>query len=174
MPMRSQLFVCLVPMLLVSGALVPVVAAAQGKSGIQSVDACTTPAKAKLEAAIGGRVMTQKVPASQPASAGVSICMWATPDGRRTLSVATYAPAALRNTQAGTIDTYYESLRTQTARVAGRPRAIPGVQRRAVVYPAARGSGDTILVLRSDCTVVINVAGFTPEQITAIAKAAGH
>jgi hypothetical protein len=147
---------------------------AQAKSGIMSVDACATPTQAKLEAATGKKLKAQKVPPATPASSGVSVCMWATPNGRQTLSVSTYAPAAVKNTQSKTIDTYFESLKTQNAQLSGRPRVIPGVLKRAVSFPAARGTGDTILVLRTDCVVVINVAGFAPEQIAAIAKAAGQ
>ena len=149
-------------------------ALAQAKSGAQSVDACTVPTQATLEQAIGKKVKSQRVPASTPASLGVSVCMWATPDGRRTLSVSTYAPAAVRNTQAKTIETYYESLKTQNASLSGRPRVIQGVKLRAVSFPSARGSGDTILILRSDCTVVVNAAGFGAPEIAALAKAAGQ
>jgi hypothetical protein len=138
------------------------------------VDACTVAPQAKLEAGIGKKLKAQKVPPATPASAGVSVCMWATADGRRTLSVATYSPTAVKNTQAKTIDAYYESLKTQNASFSGRPRVVQGVQRRAVSFPAARGAGDTILVLRSDCTVVINAAGFAPAEIVAIAKSAGQ
>jgi hypothetical protein len=164
----SGLLVC------ASLALAPPVVAAQGKSGSQSVDACTVPTQAKLEQAIGKKVKSQQVPPSTPASLGVSLCMWATPDGRRTLSVATYAPASVRNTQAKTIDAYFEFLKTQNASLSGRPRVIQGVQRRAVSFPSTRGSGDTILVLRSDCTVVIDAAGFTVDEVAAIAKATGQ
>jgi hypothetical protein len=153
---------------------IPSLAWAQAKSGPYSVDACTTPTQAKLETAIGARVKSQKVPPSTPTSAGVSVCMWATPDGRRTLSVSTYAPAAVRNTQAKTIDTYFESLKVQNASLSGRPRVIAGVKKRAVSFPSARGVGDVVLVLRSDCTVVINAAGFKPEAIAGIARSAGE
>jgi hypothetical protein len=150
----------------------PVVA--QAKSGAQSIDACLVAPQAKLEAAIGKKLKAQKVPPATPTSVGVSVCMWATPDGRKTLSVASYAPAAVKNTQAKTIDTYFESLKTQNASFSGRPRVIQGVMKRAVSFPAARGAGDTILVLRSDCTVVMNVAGFSAEELAGIAKAAGQ
>ena len=88
--------------------------------------------------------------------------------------MSTYAPAAVKNTQAKTIEAYFESLKTQNASFSGRPRVIQGVVKRAVSFPAARGAGDTILVLRSDCTVVMNVAGFAPEEMAGIAKAAGE
>jgi len=154
--------------------LLPSAASAQAKSGVMSVDACATPTQAKLEAATARKLRAQKVPPTTPASAGVSVCMWATPDGRQTLSVSTYSPTAVKNTQSKTIDTYFESLRTQNAQLSGRPRVIPGVSKRAVSFPSARGTGDTILILRTDCVVVINAAGFTPEQVTGIAKATGQ
>jgi hypothetical protein len=165
--------VVLVAVLAACGAVVAP-AAAQVKSGVSSVDACATPTQAKLEAAVGKKLKAQKVPPATPASAGVSVCMWATPDGRRTLSVTTYSPTAVRNTQSKTIDTYFESLKTQNAQMSGRPRVIPGVVKRAVSFPASRGTGDTILVLRGDCTVVINAAGFSPDEVAGIAKATGQ
>jgi hypothetical protein len=158
----------------VVAGLFPSAALGQAKSGVMSIDACATPSQAKLEAATARKLKAQKVPPSTPASAGVSVCMWATPDGRQTLSVSTYSPTAVKNTQSKTIDTYFESLRTQNAQLSGRPRVIPGVSKRAVSFPSSRGTGDTILVLRSDCVVVINAAGFKPEQIASIAKAAGQ
>jgi len=158
----------------VVAGLFPPAVFAQAKSGVMSVDACATPSQAKLEAATTRKLKAQKIPPTTPASAGVSVCMWATPDGRQTLSVSTYSPTAVKNTQSKTIDTYFESLRTQNAQLSGRPRVITGVSKRAVSFPSARGTGDTILVLRTDCVVVINAAGFTPEQVAGIAKATGQ
>jgi hypothetical protein len=146
---------------------------AQAKSGAQSVDACTAVPKAKLDAVSGRPLTPQKVPPATPASLGVSVCMWATADGRKTLSVSTYAPAAVKHTQAKTIDAYFESLKTQNAQFSGRPKVIPGVLKRAVSFPSVRGAGDTILVLRNDCTIVMNVGGFAPTDLPALAAAAG-
>lgn len=147
-------------------------ASAQVKSGPQAIDACAAAPKAKLEVAAGKPLKPQKISPGTPTSMGVSVCMWATADGRKTLSVTTYAPAALRNTQAKSIDAYFESLKTQNAQFSGRPRVIAGVARRAVSFPSSRGVGDTILVLRHDCTIVMNLGGFAPSDLPAVAKAA--
>ncbi len=168
----SRMLVPAVVLVVASAGAAP--ALAQAKSGVNSVDACATPPQSRLETAIGKKLKALKLPPSTPASAGVSVCMWTTPDGRRTLSVSTYSPTAVRNTQSKTIDAYFESLKTQNASFSGRPRVIPGVVKRAVSFPAARGTGDTILVLRGDCTVVINATGFSPEDIVGIAKATGQ
>jgi hypothetical protein len=144
---------------------------AQGRSGLRSVDACTVLTQAEIEQAIGKKVKPQKVPPSQPASIGVSVCMWATADGRRSVSVTTYGPEAVSRTQARTIDTYYESLKTAHANQTGtRAKVLPGVGRKASYFPV--GSGNTVLVLRTDCLVLMNVAGLTPDEIAKIARAA--
>ena len=153
-------------------ALVGSTAAAQGRSGPRSIDACSVLTQAELEQAIGKKIRSQKVPPSQPASVGVSVCMWSTADGRRSVSVTTYGPEAVARTQARTIDTYYESLKTANANQTGtRAKVLPGVGRKASYFPA--GSGNTVLVLRADCLVLMNIAGMTPEEIGKIAKAAG-
>jgi hypothetical protein len=99
--------------------------------------------------------------------------MWATADGRRTLSVSTYGPEAVRRTQAGTIETYYDSLKTSNANMTRTPaKVIPGAGRRASSFPSATGQGTTILVLRNDCVVSINATGLAPQEVVAVAHAA--
>jgi hypothetical protein len=154
---------------------VPPTLFAQGKSGPQSVDACRVLSQAKLEAALGTKVRAQKVPPSTPASLGVSVCMWASPDGRRSLSGTTYGPQAVAHTRAGTIETYYESLKVANANRVHRPaKVLPGIKRKACTFPSESGQGDTILLLRSDAMVTMNVTGLSPEQIAAVAKAASE
>jgi hypothetical protein len=146
---------------------------AQGKSGPQSVDACRVLNQARLEEALGTKVRAQKVPPSTPASLGVSVCMWATPDGRRSLSVTTYGPQAVAHTRAGTIETYYESLKIANANRVHKPaKVLPGIKRKACTFPSESAQGDTILLLRSDAMVTMNVTGLSQEQIAAVAKAA--
>jgi hypothetical protein len=170
MPVRHVLPACVACLCL--GVAAPAVA--QVKSGPQSVDACTAVPKAQLDVAVGKPLKAQKVSPGTPTSLGVSVCMWATADGRKTLSISTYAPAAVRNTQAKTIDAYFESLKTQNAQFSGRPKVIAGVRKRAVSFASARGVGDTILVLRDDCAIVMNVGGFASADLPALAKAAGQ
>src|SRR5690606_20504128 len=74
---------CHIPRLLPFASLVlcaalaaPVPAAAQGKSGPRALDACALVTKAELDAALGRPVQPKPVPASTPATLGVSICMW--------------------------------------------------------------------------------------------------
>jgi hypothetical protein len=146
---------------------------AQGKSGPQSVDACRVLSQAKLEQALGTKVRAQKVPPATPTSLGVSVCMWATPNGRRSLSITTYGPQAVAHTRAGTIETYYESLKVANANRVHRPaRVLPGIKRKACSFPSETGQGDMILLLRSDAMVTMNVTGLSPEEIVAVAKAA--
>jgi hypothetical protein len=148
---------------------------AQGKSGPQSIDACQVLSQAKLEQALGAKVRAQKVPPSTPATLGVSVCMWATPDGRRSLSVTTYGPQAVAHTRAGTIETYYESLKVANAnRVHGPAKVLPGIKRKACSFPGQSADGHTILLLRTDAMVIMNVTGLTDEQIAAVAKAASE
>ena len=106
-------------------------AGAQGKSGPMSVDACSVATSAELEAALGTRIRPSPIPASAPASIGVSVCMWATLDGRRTLSVATYGPEAVKHTVAKDLRTYYDSMKSSNAQMARRP---------ASCSPASRGT----------------------------------
>jgi hypothetical protein len=101
--------------------------------------------------------------------------MWATPDGRRALSVTTYGPQAVAHTRAGTIETYYESLKVANANRVHRPaKVLPGIRRKACTFPSETGQGDTILLLRPDAMVTMNVTGLSPEQIAAVAKAASE
>src|SRR5690606_31186103 len=171
-----------VPRLLPSASLLlclllamPAALVAQGKSGPRSLDACGLVTKAELDAALGRPVQPKPVPASTPATLGVSICMWATRDGRRTLSVTTYTPEALQRTQTKTPQAYYDSLRTSNANNAGRPaQVLPGIARHASYFPAREGLGATVLVNRHDAIVVINLTGLTKEEATEVAKAAGN
>ena len=100
--------------------------------------------------------------------------MWATTNGRQTLSVTTYTPEALQRTQTKTLATYYNALKTSNANNAGRPAVVlPGIARHASYFPAA-GTASTVLVHRQDCIVVINLTGWSKDEATAIAKAAGN
>src|SRR5690606_42083279 len=90
-----------VPRLLPSASLLlclllamPAAPVAQGNSGPRSLDACGLGTKAELDAALGRPVQPRQVPPATPATLGVSACMWATRDGRRTLSVTTLPPDA--------------------------------------------------------------------------------
>ncbi len=150
-------------------------AMAQGKSGPRSLDACAMVTKAELEAALARKVQPRPVPPSTPATLGVSICMWATLDGRRTLSVSTYAPEALQRTQTKTLQLYYDSLKTSNANNAGRPaQVLPGIARHASYFAAPEGLGATVLINRADCVVVMNLTGLSKEQAIAVAKTAGN
>jgi hypothetical protein len=150
-------------------------AAAQGKSGLRSVNACTLVTQAELETALARKVQPRAVPPATPATPGVSVCMWATPDGRRTLSVSTYAPEAFKRTQTRTLPGYFDSLKTSNANNAGRPaQVLPGIARRAAFFPSPQGVAGTILVERGDCVVVINVTGLSKEESVGVAKAAGN
>jgi hypothetical protein len=101
--------------------------------------------------------------------------MWATPDGRRSLSVTTYGPQAVAHTRAGTIETYYESLKVANANRVHRPaKVLPGIKRKACTFPSESAQGDTILLLRPDAMVTMNVTGLTADQIVAVAKAASE
>jgi len=148
--------------------------AAQGKSGPRALDACGLVTKAELDAALGKAVQPRPVPAGTPATLGVSVCMWATANGRQTLSISTYTPEALQRTQTKTLQVYYDSLKTSNANNAGRPALVlPGIARHASYFPAA-GTGSTVLVHRHDSIVVINLTGLSKEEATAVAKAAGN
>ena len=149
---------------------------AQARSGPRSVDACGVLTEAELKEAVGRPVRSSPVPASQPASIGVSVCMWATNDGRRTLSVTTYGPEAVQRTHARDLKTYYESVKTSNANVARRAAiVVPGAGRHASYFLNPRGTGgDVILVLRRDAVVTINAAGLSPEEIVKVARAAGQ
>jgi hypothetical protein len=150
-------------------------ASAQARSGPRAVDACSVLTQAELKEALGRPVRSSPVPASQPASIGVSVCMWATADGRRTLSVTTYAPEAVKRTHAGDLKTYYESVKTSNANLARRAAIVlPGVARHASYFVNPRGTGDVILVLRRDCVVTINASGLSRDEITKVARAAGN
>lgn len=148
--------------------------AAQGKSGPRALDACGLVTKAELEEALKKKVQPRPVPPGTPATLGVSTCMWATTNGRQTMSVTTYTPEALQRTQTRTLAVYYDSLKTSNANNAGRPaQVLPGIARHAS-YFAAPGTASTVLVHRSDSIVVINLTGLSKEEATAIAKAAGN
>jgi hypothetical protein len=162
-----------------SGMLAAMIAAgpslgAQGKSGPRALDACGLVTKAELEEALKKKVQPRPVPPGTPATLGVSTCMWATANGRQTMSVTTYTPEALQRTQTKTLAIYYDSLKTSNANNAGRPaQVLPGIARHAS-YFAASGTAATVLVHRSDSIVVINLTGLSKEEATAIAKAAGN
>lgn len=155
-------------------ALSPSWAAAQAKSGPRALDACGLATKVELEEALKKKVQTRPVPPATPTSLGVSTCMWATANGRQTLSVTTYTPEALQRTQTKTLATYYDALKTSNANNAGRPAVVlPGIARHASYFPAA-GTASTVLLYRQDCIVVINLTGWSKDEATAIAKAAGN
>jgi hypothetical protein len=155
-------------------ALLPMRAAAQGKSGPRALDACGLVTKVELEQALTRKVQARPVPPATPATLGVSTCMWATANGRQTLSVTTYTPEALQRTQTKTLAVYYDSLKTSNANNAGRPAIVlPGIARHASYFPAA-GSGATLLIHRHDSIVVINLTGLSKEEALAVAKAAGN
>lgn len=148
--------------------------AAQGKSGPRALDACGLATKAELEAALKRTVQSRPVPPGTPATLGVSTCMWATTNGRQTLSVTTYTPEALQRTQTKTLAIYYDSLKTSNANNAGRPaQVLPGIARHASYFQAA-GTAATVLVHRHDSIVVINLTGLTKDEATAVARAAGN
>lgn len=155
-------------------ALLPTCAAAQGKSGPRALDACGLVTKAELDEALKKKVQPRPVPPTTPTTLGVSTCMWATANGRQTLSVTTYTPEALQRTQTRTLAVYYDSLKTSNANNAGRPAIVlPGIARHASYFPAA-GSGSTVLIHRHDSIVVINLTGLSKDEATAVAKAAGN
>ena len=151
-------------------------ALSQARSGPRSVDACAVLTQAELKEALGKAVRSSPVPASQPASIGVSVCMWATGDGRRTLSVTTYGPEAVQRTQTKDLKTYYESVKTSNANLARRaPIVVPGAGRHASYFLNPRGTGgDVVLVLRRDAVVTINASGLSREEIVKVARAAGE
>ncbi len=156
-------------LLLLSSTLV-----AQGRSGPRALDACGLATKAELEAALKKKVQSRPVPAGTPATLGVSTCMWASLNGRQTMSLTTYTPEALKRTQTKTLAVYYDSLKTSNANNAGRPaQVLPGIARHAS-YFAAAGSGSTVLVHRHDSIVVINLTGLSKEEAAAVARAAGN
>jgi hypothetical protein len=163
----------LLPLTLALAAM-PLLVAAQGKSGPRALDACGLVTKAELESALKKTVQSRAVPPATPASLGVSTCMWASTNGRQTMSVTTYTPAALQRTQTKTLAVYYDSLKTSNANNAGRPaQVLPGIARHAS-YFAAAGSVATVLVHRHDSVVVINLTGLSKDEATAVAKAAGN
>jgi hypothetical protein len=146
----------------------------QGRSGPMSVNACGILTAAELEAALGKKVRPQPVPASTPTTLGVSVCLWAAADGRKTLSVATHGPEAVKRTVAQDLPTYYESLKTSNANLGRRPAIVfPGIARRACYFVNPTGRGDVILVLRQDCVVTITAAGLSREEAQKVAAAAG-
>jgi hypothetical protein len=148
---------------------------AQGKSGVMSVNACSIAPAAELQAALATKVRPQPIPPSTPASIGVSVCMWSTMDGRKTLSVSTYGPEAVKRTISKDLKTYYESMKISNANQARRgPIVFPRVGRHASFFANPRGSGgDVILILRNDCVVTINAAGLTRDEAQKVAAAAG-
>jgi len=152
----------------------PIVGAAQGKSGPRSLDACGLATQVELEGALKKKVQPRQVPPGTPTTLGVSTCMWATPNGRQTMSVTTYTPEALSRTQTKTLAVYYDSLKTSNANNAGRPAIVlPGIARHASYFTAA-GTASTVLIYRSDSIVVINLTGLSRDEATAIARAAGN
>jgi hypothetical protein len=155
-------------------AAAPTAVAAQGKSGPRSLDACGLATQAELEAALGKKLQPRQVPPATPTTLGVSTCMWATANGRQTLSVTTYTPEALSRTQTKTLAIYYDSLKTSNANNAGRPAVVlPGIAQHASYFPAA-GTSSTVLIRRHDSIVVINLTGLSKDEATAVAKAAGN
>jgi hypothetical protein len=147
---------------------------AQGRSGPMSVSACGVLTADELETALGKKVRSRPVPASTPATIGVSVCMWASADGRKTLSVATHGPEAVKRTVARDLPTYFESLKTSNANLARRPAVVfPGIARRACYFVNPRESGDVILILRHDCVVTITAVGLTRDEAQKVAAAAG-
>ena len=159
---------------LIAVLAVPSTALAQGKTGPRGLDACSIVTKAELEAALKRPMQSRQVPPSTPASLGVSHCMWASANGRQTLSVTTYTPDALARTQTKTLAIYYDSLKTSNANNAGRPaQVLPGIARHASFFPGA-GTASTVLVHRNDFIVVIHLPGLSKEEATAVAKAAGN
>jgi hypothetical protein len=165
-----------VPGLVVALALAaaPAGIAAQGKSGPRSLDACVLATQAELETALGKKLQSRQVPPATPTTLGVSTCMWATANGRQTLSITTYTPEALSRTQTRTLAIYYDSLKTSNANNAGRPAMVlPGIAQHASYFPAA-GTSSTVLVRRHDSIVVINLTGLSKDEATVIAKAAGN
>ena len=147
---------------------------AQGKSGPRALDACGLVTKAELEAALKKTIQPRPVPPGTPTTLGVSTCMWASSNGRQTMSVTTYTPEALSKTQTKTIALYYDSLKTSNANNAGRPAVVlRGIAQHASYFPAA-GAGSTVLVRRADSVVVINLTGLSLEEATLVAQAAGN
>ena len=159
---------------LVAALAVPSPALSQGKTGPRGLDACGLVTKAELDAALGRPMQSRQVPPSTPASLGVSHCMWASANGRQTLSVTTYTPDALARTQTKTLPIYYDSLKTSNANNAGRPaQVLPGIARHASFF-SGTGTASTVLVHRNDSVVVINLTGLSKDEATAVAKAAGN
>jgi hypothetical protein len=155
-------------------AVSPAVAAAQGKSGPRALDACGLVTKAELEEALKKPIQPRPVPPGTHTTLGVSTCMWATPNGRQTMSVTTYTPEALARTQTRTLALYYDSLKTSNANNAGRPAIVlPKIAQHASYFPAA-GTAATVLIRRADSVVVINLTGLSKDEATAIARAAGN
>jgi hypothetical protein len=162
------------PLALIALFVVAPLALAQGKTGPRGLDACGVVTKAELDAALKKPMQSRQVPPSTPASLGVSHCMWASPNGRQTLSVTTYTPDALARTQTKTLPIYYDSLKTSNANNIGRPaQVLPGIARHASYFPGA-GTASTVLVHRNDAIVVINLTGLSKDEATAVAKAAGN
>lgn len=165
---------CWISAFLVVLALPPTMAAAQGKSGPRALDACGLVTKVELEEALKKAVQARPVPPGTPTTLGVSTCMWATANGRQTMSVTTYTPEALSRTQTKTLAVYYDALKTSNANNAGRPAVVlPGIAQHASYFPAA-GTGGTVLVRRADSIVVINLTGLSKDEATALARAAGN
>jgi hypothetical protein len=153
--------------------LLPIAATAQGKSGPRALDACGLVTKTELEEALKKKVQPIPVPPKTPTTLGVSTCMWAA-NSKQTLSVTTYTPEALQRTHTKTLAMYYDSLKTSNANNAGRPAIVlPGIARHASYFPAA-GSASTVLIHRHDSIVVINLTGWSKDEATAVARAAGN
>ncbi len=155
-------------------AFSPTWASAQGKSGPRALDACGLVTKVELEEALKKKFQMRQVPPGTPTTLGVSTCMWATANGRQTMSVTSYTPEALSRTQTKTLAVYYDSLKTSNANNAGRPAMVlPGIARHASYFPAA-GTASTVLIYRHDSIVIINLTGLSKDEATAIARAAGN
>jgi hypothetical protein len=167
--LRVVLFAATIPTTALAVAL-----EGQGKTGPRGLNACGLVTQAELEEGLKKKVQQRPVPPATPATLGVSHCMWATPNGRQTMSVTTYTPEALARTHTKTLAVYYDSLKTSNANNAGRPaQVLPGIARHAS-YFAAQGTSSTVLVHRNDSIVVISLTGMSKEEATAIAKAAGN
>jgi hypothetical protein len=95
-------------------------------------------------------------------------------DGRKTLSVSTYGPEAVKRTISKDLKTYYESMKISNANQARRGAIVfPHAGRHASYFVNPRGAGDVILILRNDCVVTINAAGLTRDEAQKVAEAAG-
>ena len=100
--------------------------------------------------------------------------MWATANGRQTLSVTTYTPEALQRTQTKTLAMYYDSLKTSNANNAGRPaHGVAGHRAACLVLSCGRHRLDRPGPPPGQHRRH-QPHGLSKEEATAIAKAAGN